>query len=239
MTFLEIVQALAMECDLANTPADTTNQIGQLARLVNWCRQAYVELQSDSDANWRWLRHTFTLTTTASQDTYAHGACVDSSTTDPIDRFNKWRFEDAVDPPRIYLSSAGKGTENDLIFLPYTWFKQIYRRGSIVPGYPAHIAIDPQDNILLGPEPNDEYIVTGEYYRSAQILGDENGDDDVPEMPSQYHYLIVYDALRTYGFDQAAQEVLSRAERQGTRLRRQLENNQSEIKTFALAGAMA
>lgn len=236
MTFLELVQALASECDLANEPADTTNQTGQFARLVRWCRQAYVEIQNAHDANWRWLRHGFTLNTTANQDTYSYTSCVDGTTGSAIERFNKWRLEDPLDPPRIYRDSAGVGTENFLSYLPYTWFKQLYKLGDHPPGYPAHITVDPQNNILLGPTPNDEYVISAEYFRSAQSL---TGDGDEPEMPSQYHYLIIYEAMKKYGYDQSAQELIARGEIEGDRLKRQLENNQSGINEFEVAGPLA
>jgi hypothetical protein len=48
---------------------------------------------------------------------------------------------------------------------------------------------------------------------------------DTPEMPSDYHMLIVYRAMIDYGYLEVAPEVLNRAEKKAMQLTRQLENN--------------
>ena len=67
------------------------------------------------------------------------------------------------------------------------------------------------------------FTVSGEYFKGPQILA---ADTDVPEMPSDFHDLIVYYAIEKYGYLEAATEVLARAEKYSRTYMRQLENHQ-------------
>lgn len=232
-TFLSGVKDLARECGLTSKPSSVVSQTGDFEKIVEYYKNAYIELQNRHE--WRWLRHEFTLNTVSGTDKYAPGSCTDSSSSSVISRFSRWRFEDRRDPPKIYLTSSGVGGERWLIWTPWEWFKTVYKIGSqnTNTGAPAHIAIDPQNNIVLGPSPNGAYTVTGDYYRGAQVLSE---DGDTPEMPSQYHMLIVYLAMEDYGYFESAPEVLSRGQARAATLMRQLEANQLEAPR--LAGAL-
>jgi len=225
-TFLELCQDAAREVGIPGVgPVTTINQTGQLGDIVRWVKNSYKEVQNRNGGHWRFLRHGFTLTTADSDDTYAFGDAVDSTTASAITRFSQWRFADRAAPPTIYLQSAGVGTQNWLIYSQWEPFKQIYKISTQVDSYPAHITVDPQDQILLGPVPNGIYVVTGEYWRSAQILA---LDADVPEMPVQFHDLITWYAIENYGYLEAAPEVLARAKQKKRTFMRQLEANQLE-----------
>ena len=224
-TFIQGVQKLATECGLASSPSTVVSQTGEFARLVEWYKDAYIDIQNRHQDGWRWLRHSFTLTTSASDDAYTYSDCTDSTSASAISRFGCWKLHDPYDPPKIYLSSAGVGSERWLIWLPWEDFKLIYKIGSqsTTTGQPAHITVDPQNNILLGPSPNDVYVVTGDYYRSAQEL---SVDADEPEMPSQFHNLITWAAMMDYGNYEVAQEVLNRGHKKYRSMLRKLEANQ-------------
>jgi hypothetical protein len=223
VTYLELCQRLRQEVGVSGTgPTAVTSQTGELKRLVDWVASSYTEIQNRHE-EWRWLRVGFSVDTVADDDSYAYGDCTDDLTSAAITRFTRWRFNDQFDTPKIYLTSAGSGTQNRLIFLPWDSFATIYRLGQQTSGYPAHITIDPQDNMVLGPKPNDVYTINADYFRSAQELA---SDSEVPEMPSQYHMLIVYRAIMDYGLFESAAEVIERAELKGSRLMRQLEKNQ-------------
>ena len=222
-TYLQLCQDVRRECGIPGTgPTSVSGNTGELDRVVNWVEQAYREVQNRHN-NWRFLRKGFTLTTVASDDTYAYGDVTDDATAAAITRFSDWRIEDLKDPPKIYLQSAGSGTQRWMTYTPWEYFKSIYKIGTQNTGAPVHITFDPNDNIVLGPSPDAVYIITGDYYRSAQVLA---ADSDTPEMPSQYHDLIVYKAMEKYGFYEAAQEFLAKGEREARRVMRQLELNQ-------------
>lgn len=227
-TFLEIVQDLARECDLASIPSSVVSQSGEAKDMVEWSNRAYRELQNRHD--WRWLRRTATVSTTSSDDTYAPSDFTDSTDSAAISRFGSWRLTDPVDPPKIYLSSSGVGGERWLIYSPWEWFKSIYRIGTQNTGAPVHVTIDPNNNIVLGPSPNGTYVVTLDYYMSAQALA---ANADTPEMPARFHDLIVYRAMEKYAYRESAGEVLARAKDEGRKLLRQLERDQLDRATFA------
>lgn len=227
-TFLSGVQDLARECDLASVPSAVTGQTGEFADMVRWYARAYREIQN-RHKDWRWLRRTATVSTTASDDTYASSDFTDSTDAAAISRFGSWRLQHAEDPPKIYLSSSGVGNERWLVYTPWDWFKSIYKIGTQNTGTPAHITVDPNNNILLGPSPNDTYVVTVDYYMSSQELA---ANSDTPEMPARFHDLIVYRALEKYAYRESASEVLMRAQTEARRLMRQLEADQLECPYF-------
>jgi hypothetical protein len=230
-TFLELAQILHDEVDGAGTGSDqvlsVVAQSGRNADYARWISQAYVDIQNRRNGAWRWLRRQFTLQTVDSDGEYAPSDFTDVLAAASIDRFGRWRFADPEDPPKIYLTSAGVGTERWLIWTEWDWFQHLYRIGTQNDGSPVFVSSDTQDNMVLGPVPNGIYTVTGYYWRSPQVLEDDaDPDNAVPEMPSQFHRLIVWEAMVQYGYSQVASEVLARAELNRDRMRRQLENNQ-------------
>lgn len=226
-TYLELSNELVQEAGVTGAAAAITtvaNQTGQALRCVNWIKRSYTEIQRRYN-NWRWMRSRFTFNTVAGTDTYAYGVVTDSRLAALITRFARWiPFDDGgAANVKIYLTSGGVSGERWMVNIPWDYFQSIYRRGTQNNGVPVHITIDPQNQLVVGPKPDGIYTVSGEYQMSAQILA-ANGD--TPEMPSDFHDLIVYRAMEKYGRYYAAGEVLARGEREGGRLMRQLEADQ-------------
>ncbi len=222
MNNLEICQRTVLDCEVTGSLTTVTGQNGMLGRVVNWVSDAYTELQQRHN-NWRWLRHGWTVNTVADDDTYAYGDCTDTTSSSTITRFQEWMIRDPYDPPKCYLQSSGVGTEYWLTYVPWSSFQTIYKIGSQTSSAPSFITIDPQNNIVLGPAPSAVYVVSGDYQRSAQTL---SADNDTPEMPSDYHLLIVYLAMEKYAGHTAAEEKIFRATNEGLRMLRRLERNQ-------------
>lgn len=226
-TNLQLCNELAQEAGVSGAAASisaVTGQTGQALRLVNWISRSYTEIQRRHN-HWRWLRSRWTVPTVAGTDTYAYGSCTDSRLTGVITRFARWLpFDDGgAANIKIYLTSSGVSGERWMVNIPWDYFQSIYKRGTQNNGVPVHIAIDPQNQLVVGPKPDAIYTLSGEYMMSAQVLA-ANGD--TPEMPSDFHDLIVYRAMEKYGRFYAAGEVLARGEREGGRLMRQLEMDQ-------------
>ena len=89
---------------------------------------------------------------------------------------------------------------------------------------PSCYTVDPLNNFLLGPTPDTDYALRGPYWRSNQTLA---ADDDEPEMPADYHMLIVWNALINYGYNEVANEVLSKAIARGAPIHDALMLNQA------------
>lgn len=233
MNYLQLVQRFRQETAYSDSgPASVANPAGTHARAADWVSDAYVDIQNRH--YWRWLQHRFTLTASQGSGPHAYTAAEDSETSAPIDRFRAWAIKDRWNPPKCYLQSAGHGTAYWLTYVPWEWYRTIYKIGLQSEGAPAHISIDPQDRIVLGPEPNDTYIIEGEYHRSGQVLA---ADGDVPEMPVDSHMLIVYTAMEDAGYFEVADEILRRSAVKGRRLMRRLEATQLPV--IRKAGPMA
>lgn len=225
MSYLSLCQDLRRECSISGTgPTATTGQTGEYLRVVTWIKNAYTEIQNRS-ARWRWMRSRFTVNTVADDSSYAYGDCTDSRLSAAISRFRRWWLLDDEGYSNItaYLSSGGVSGEYYLIPLDWNDFRYLYRRGTQTSGVPAHVSVDPQNNLVLGPAPSAVYVVSGEYQMSAQVLA---ANADTPEMPSDFHQLIVYEAMRKYAGYQSAPEVMSRAVNEGNAILRDLELDQ-------------
>lgn len=234
-TYLELCQFTREECRIpgSSVPSAVTGQTGVLSRICRWVSQSYSEIQNRRPS-WRWLRHEFTVDTVESTSSYAYGDCTDSDTSSAITRFRRWRINDLDDPLKCYLTDTGVGAEYWLSYIPWNHFQAIYRLGTQTDSNPSHCSIDPQNNLVIGPAPNDVYTLTGNYVRAAQVLA---ADGDEPEMPEDFHYLIVYMAMQKYGLTEGAAEILTRGQTEGNKLMRQLELDQ--LDEIFLAGALA
>jgi hypothetical protein len=219
MNYLQLVQRLRQETNFSNAgPTTVVDQTGDHGRAVDWVADAYTDLQNRHF--WRWLRKDFSLTTQADVASYTPTQCQDAD--GDITRHRAWVL-DPYNPPRCYLQSSGKGTEYWLTPVRWEDFRVIYQLGNQPASAPSFITVDPDDNIVLGPTPNDAYVISGEYHRSAQVMA---ANADIPEMPSDAHMLIVYGAMEDHGFFDAAEEEIGRGLKRYRRLMRQLEATQ-------------
>lgn len=237
MNFLAIVQALRRESiDSGTGPTTVVGQTGELARMVNWCADAYSELQL-SRPDWFWLRREFTVNTVAGTDSYANTSCTDTTDSAAISRFSRWYegYDTSGFPYfRAYLSSSGVGGEYGLVSIDWDWFRRLYKLGTQNNGTPVHVTVGPDRKFYLGPKPDAVYVVSGSYQRSPQTLA---LDADTPEMPSQFHPLIWMDALAKYGGNRVAPEAILRAITEGGNLRLALRIDQ--LPKMGLAEALA
>lgn len=223
--YLTLSQDYAIECGISEDgtdPSAVTSQTGELLQAVRNIKQSWLDIQN-RHTDWRWMRRSFTVNTTASDDSYAYTDVTDVDAGVEISRFARWLFDDPDKPARCYLTSEGVGAEYWLNWAPWDYFQRIYKIGTQNDGKPAHISIDPQNNLVLGPAPDAVYTVTGDFMRGAQTLA---ANADTPDMPDRFHPLIVYYAMEHYGYFEAAIEVVQRAEKMSGRLMRQLENDQ-------------
>jgi hypothetical protein len=237
-TFLELCKSLCVQAQIAggkNAIQTTVNQDGKLARIVEYIQDALIQIENryqHAGMNLRYMRHTAQITTVSGTPAYAWNAVqvLDTATSAAIPRFQAWLAKDMSDAPKCYLQSAGVGSEGRVMYLPWNDFKNIYRLGNQNPGQPAHITIDPQNRIVLGPTPADTYIITLDYLIGPQLLGDvtEGIDEDTPLMPDQFRKVIVWKALSDYGMNENAPELVTKGEDKFATWMGDLEANQLE-----------
>lgn len=183
MTFLELCQMVARESGTISgtLPLATTAQEGRLLKVVNWTRSAWTQIQNDR-THWRWM-----------YDEFGDANCITSVGTRRytpaswnIQRMRHWVIA-PESPITLYLEATGQSDEGELSAISWAEFRRTYERGSHPEGRPIHVAVSPQNEICLGPTPDDVYRIRGEYYKAPQTL---EADEDVPELPEHYHEVI-------------------------------------------------
>lgn len=237
MDFLTGVQKLHYEARLPGSPPQSvTGQSGRAADLVRWYADAWGDVQRERDGKWKWLKGRFYFDSTSGDQEYVYTDCTDVETAVPIVRHRAWVLE-KESPPFIYRVSDGVTTESELGLADWERFRRTYIRATPTAAAPLYLTADEHNSLWLGPKPDGIYRVTGEYWKSNQTL---EANDDTPECPADYHMLIVYRALTKYGYDQVAQEILSKAAFEGQALYNALAENQGYSRfRLKLPGALA
>lgn len=200
-TYLQLCKDTARESGTvaeSNVPETVIGQTGRFERIVYWVRDAYSDVQTQH-AEWRWLEADFTGQTTVAVREYDPAALGISS------RFSRWIHD--VNRRRshfsIYDPMIGQSDESTLPFVPWETFRLIYMVGSSATEQrkPSCVTVTPDDRLAFYPIPDATYTVRGRYRKSPQILV---GDDDIPEMPEEFHQMIKWKALLLLGnYDEA------------------------------------
>lgn len=221
MNFLQLCQEAARDSGtVAGLPTLTTvvGATGRGAQLTGWVRDAWIDIQNER-SDWLWMRKTFSKALTIDQIEYT-AAQMD------VTDFGAWLPDLPAEGWRnlsIYESGAQEN-EGELMQIAYPLFRQRYQRGTHTHNQPTEWAITPQNKLAFGTKPDKAYIVRGEYRRSAQVLA---LDVDTPEMPVDYHRLIIAEALRLMSRSDEAYQVLIEKSQQYDRLRQPLVNSQT------------
>jgi hypothetical protein len=184
MTYLELCQMTARESGTVSgvLPTSVDDQTGRLAKIVYWVATAWKKIQT-AKTGWKWMRGEFSGNTSAGTARYTAASF-------NITRLAAWITE--ADTVTIYKQSTGVSDEGPISFIAWAAYRATYERGTQTADRPVHYTISPSNEFCLGPKPDDTYVIRGEYRKSAQEL-EEN--DDIPEMPSDYHGLIAWYGL--------------------------------------------
>jgi hypothetical protein len=218
MTFLELCQKLRQEAGISGAgPASVVNQQGEYARIVNWIINAWQEIQL-TRKDWYFLRGDFTFDTVALKGAYTPAEAGIST------RFKMWD----IDSLRLYLKSTGQNDERSLTYLPYEDFRRQFLTGQRLNNRPLYFTFDTDLNLVFGDIPEAVYTVTGEYFKKPQVFASTVTENNtvVPDMPEEYHMLIVYEALKKYAMFEAAPEVLQYAMTNASRIYNALQSEQ-------------
>lgn len=228
MTWLQLVNRLRMETGASG--ADLASLGGTLSqestRYKNWINEAWKDIQK-AHAHWEFMLSDFAFNTVVSQQSYTA-----ATLSTPLPNFKNWKR----DTFRAFTTSAGFPDEQILGFLDFPTFRNLYQYGNMrtTQGRPVLFSIDQSKNLLIGPLPDVEYTVLGQFYRKAAGFA---ADADTPQSTSpsyddDFDILIVWKALESYAIYESAQEVLTRALRESTRLMSRLENDQLPTMTY-------
>lgn len=187
-TFLELVQDVARESGtLAGGSSLNTvqSQTGRAQKIVQWTARAWRNIQLER-RDWSWMQIEFE--SVLEEDVLRY----DAADLD-VDRLGRWAVDTPDNLPWSIYATGEQDQESRLEHLPYHLWRARYDFGTHDPGKPICYAISPQRELCVGPAPDDNYVIRGGYTIAPQMLED---DDDVPEMPEEYHGAIVWEALK-------------------------------------------
>lgn len=189
-TYLELAQELARESGNFDPSLLTsvTGLTGRPAKLVNWINKAYLNIQN-SRRDWGWLQGTF-------NSPLIIGANVYTPASFNLTRFATWVTDkDWYLPFFIREDALGNADETSVLGLTFEAFDTKWGRGSaaLQTGRPIEYTITPANQLWVAPIPNKAYRMQGIYKKGPQTLVNSN---DVPEMPSRFHDMIVWEAQR-------------------------------------------
>lgn len=215
MNYLQLINRARVECGVSG-PALTTaqNVAGEAARFANWINAAWVDLQTAKE-DWQWMLKDFVFNLTAQQQVYTPtNAGVDST-------FANWKRDS------FRCSSVGQSFKDEQLmnYMDYPTFRNLYIYGNMRTTYarPVVVSITPDKNLAFGSNPDQAYVVNGQYYVKPVDLA---ADADTPNIPDRFHLLLVYRAMMYYGGFEAAPEVYTRGETEYNRLYKRLEVDQ-------------
>jgi hypothetical protein len=204
-TFLQLCQRVARDSGTVSGDRPTTvvAQTGRLGDIVRWTNDAWNDIQR-SRREWRWMRTEFSGSLANGTQRYTSTALGIAT------RFGDWVCE-GEDEARwsLYLTATGVSDEGPLAFLDWDTFYRTQLRGTPpTSSKPRFFSIDDAKQLVFSPIPDAIYTLRGLYKKSAQTL---SVDADTPEMPEDFHRLIVFEALKKLGtFDENS--VQQRAE---------------------------
>lgn len=212
-TFLELCQETRAECGIEGSgPSSIASAFGIELFVLRWVKRAWINIQNES-MHMDFMQGTFSFQTVAGTESY-------TPATAGVTDLGEWKKDSFF----IYPTSDGKSTERQLQYLQYPNWRNHYSLGVVDAGPPAYWAQNPTDKaIILGPEPDGIYTVSGLYTRVPQTL---TNDGDTPDMPAQFHDLIMYEAMKFYASFENAPEVYAMAEREASKLWTRLRHDQ-------------
>lgn len=205
MTFLELCQELREKCGIsgaASTPTTVVGQTGEFGRVVKWINEAWTDVQRQH--RWNFRVGNFSFNTVAGTYIYPEASCgLEASTS-----LSSWLPHTF----RRYLTSGGVAGQQYMTPCDYDWFRDVYEFQSGQSGPPDLFTFRRSDRaILLGPNPDDIYTVTGQYMKAALKM--TVADASTPTgLPTEFQMLIVYRAMMKYAAYEAAPEVMSEAQ---------------------------
>lgn len=186
MNRLELAQTLRSDAGISGSDDTTIDPTGEWADVVRWVDRAWKDIQIQHKGTWNWMRKSVQFNTIANQKEY-----------DPTEApMSLTDFRNWVERSFRVYQGGDIGNQLDLVhWQSYELFRANYLIGSLATeaSRPNDVVISPSKSIILYPTPEDtSFTVTADYYSKPQVLA---ADDDEPNMPEEFHELILYRAL--------------------------------------------
>lgn len=217
-TYLELVKELASESGSMDARAITSVTVegGRPAKMANWVRKAYTNLQN-SRRDWGWLVSDFTGSLVPGTSGYMAASF-------SLPRFSNWMADrEWFMPLKVYDPDKGVSDQHSIGMVSFEEFDRKWRTGTMNNNRPTEWTISPRNELLFGPTPDKAYVVSGMYQKGPQVL---TNNEDVPEMPVRFHDIIVWEAQRLMLLSDGALNEAQYPTMELVALRHQLEMDQ-------------
>jgi hypothetical protein len=214
-SFLTLAQELVSELGIgganqgASVPTTVVDQTGQLWNAVNWIIKANNNINL-LHTDWQYL---------AAE--YSENLSI-ASTAVPV--------HSGAESVKMWDRRSFWLNRNTSQAAPLTWVDWEVFRTDYLPGATPTSNSKPtlitqkRDGSLIVDVPSDlAYTLTGEFYKVPDLLA---VDADIPEMPVEYHRLVICEAAVKYGNKEAALEVINGMEAEYAYLIEKLEGDQ-------------
>lgn len=177
------------------TLVDASNDVLRLADAIS---DTWLSLQLEP-RNWKWMRGSAVGPAAAASN-------VNTGESLGIDRFGRFR------PGSRWYTVRAFEPDNAQSVWSLRWVKEhdIFVRqfmdSAVMPGPPQCWTISPAGELLIGPQPDRAYQLKADFVRAPTLLED---DADEPDMPVDFHMLLVWRALIHAGKNSVSAERVS------------------------------
>lgn len=233
MNYLQLCQRMIREAGISGVSSftSTVGVTGEAQRVTDWISTAWTEIQGKCE-DWGFMRASYlnptgpagqaipgtSFPTVSGQSAYPLGAGPGTTNVASLLKWDEYSFRSFT------TTNVNKQDEIFLDPISYDDWRDGYLLGALrqVRTRPVAVAIAPDMSVCLGPVPNGNYTIEGDYWVTPQAFA---VDADVPKgLPIQDHMIIVYEALKYYSAYESAPEVADRAETEFNKMFKRLES---------------
>lgn len=177
-------------------PASVTTATGIEGRIVNYVKNAWIDIQTHPK-KWKWMWGQYLAPSPGG----APLQTIVDTREYPLTGVESVRVRSF----KSYLTATGVSDRQRMIWMPWAEFEGAHGIVAETANRPIRVTRDPAGNLRLFPKADAVYSIEFEYFKTAQILA---ADADVPDLPDDFHQLIVYEALKRFGKAEDAPEVI-------------------------------
>ncbi len=189
MQFIQMAQAVRKLVGLQGSGPSSVDATGVEGMFIELVKTSWKDIQN-SRSKWKWMRDEKTFSMVVGTTAYTPATVFG-----PVNRFKHW-YKDT-----FFVTVGGQKTP--LRFVEFDTFRD--RHINDTTNAPIYdFTIRPKDSALIFTPPDSTYTITCCYHKSNQDL---SAATDIPELPEDFHLVIVYKAVASYALSMAISHI--------------------------------
>lgn len=198
MNFLELAQECrSLSGEGGTGPADVATASGIEARIVSYVKNAWIDIQTHPK-KWKWMWGRYLVSGSPLQTIANTREYVLTGVRNV--RVNSFKS---------YLTATGVSDRQRMVWTPWQNYDARYGIVQETANRPIQVTRQPNGDLVVYPKADAVYSIEFEYFKTAQVLA---ANADTPDFHSDFHQLIVYEALKRYGKAEDAPEIIKLGE---------------------------